>query len=76
MTPACEEILTDFAASYWLKLALVSALERDPVDAVADAEALANALREHLADVRRVASESAGLLTELQDELWSDDHER
>jgi len=69
MTTQCEQILSDFSASYWLKLALTSALERDPVDAVADAEALANALREHLADVQRVASESAGLLTELQDEL-------
>jgi hypothetical protein len=49
----CEAILSDFAASCWLKLALTSALERDPVDAVADAEALARALREHCDDVRR-----------------------
>jgi hypothetical protein len=40
-------ILNDPAASFWLKDALRSALERDPVDAVADAETLAAALRVH-----------------------------
>ena len=47
----CEKILNDFATSRWLKFALTSALERDPVDAVADAEALVKALREHCDDV-------------------------
>ncbi len=47
----CEKILNDFAASRWLKFTLTSALERDPVDAVADAEALVKALREHCDDV-------------------------
>ncbi|MDD5581481.1 MAG: hypothetical protein PHY16_19730 [Methylobacter sp.] len=51
LVPLCEAILNDFSASYWLKLALTSALERDPVDAVADAEALVRALREHCDDV-------------------------
>ena len=54
----CEAILSDFAASCWLKLALTSALERDPVDAVADAETLARALREHCDGVRRMAVEA------------------
>jgi len=42
----CEEIRNDMAASYWLKSVLASALQRDPVDAVADAEVLVMALRE------------------------------
>ncbi|SJM94647.1 hypothetical protein [Crenothrix polyspora] len=46
MSPIAEAILADFAASYWLKNALRSALERDPVDALADAEMLAAALYE------------------------------
>lgn len=40
MTPLCEEILSDYFASPWLKLALTSALDRDPVDACHDAELL------------------------------------
>jgi hypothetical protein len=36
-----ERVLADPAASYWLKFALRSALERDPVDAANDAEVLA-----------------------------------
>ena len=44
----CEEILADFAASYWLKDALKSALKRDPVDALADAEVLVRALKSNL----------------------------
>lgn len=47
MTPTCKAILDDFSASYWIKNALRSALERDPVDAANDAEILAVALREH-----------------------------
>jgi hypothetical protein len=42
----CEAILDDLSASYWIKNALRSALERDPVDAATDAEVLAAALRE------------------------------
>jgi hypothetical protein len=43
-----EEILADPAASGWLKEALRSALERDPVDALNDALALAGALEDRL----------------------------
>jgi hypothetical protein len=46
-----DDILEDKAASYWLKNALRSALERDPVDAATDAEILAAALKEHLDEV-------------------------
>jgi hypothetical protein len=42
----CDEIPNDATASYWLKAALSSALRRDPVDAVTDAEVLVMALRE------------------------------
>lgn len=41
-----DEILADFTASFWLKNALQSALSRDPLDAVRDAEVLVIALRE------------------------------
>ena len=47
MTPLCIKIMDGYATSFWLKRTLASALERDPVDALADAEALARALREH-----------------------------
>jgi hypothetical protein len=43
-----EEILEDPAASDWLKGALRSALERDPVDALNDALVLAATLEERL----------------------------
>jgi hypothetical protein len=39
-----EEVLADPAASFWLKEALSSALNRDPVDAANDAEVLAQLL--------------------------------
>lgn len=41
-----ELILNDPASSTWIKNALLSALERDPVDAANDAEVLAIALQE------------------------------
>lgn len=47
----CDDILEDKTSSYWLKNALRSALDRDPVDAAADAEILAKALQEHLENV-------------------------
>jgi hypothetical protein len=43
-----EEVMTDEAASDWLKTALRAALERDPVDALNDALALAAALEARL----------------------------
>jgi len=45
---AGEEILDDPSASDWLKGALRSALERDPVDALNDALVLAATLEERL----------------------------
>jgi hypothetical protein len=47
MTPLCMQIMNGYVATFWLKRTLASALERDPVDSLADAEALARALREH-----------------------------
>jgi hypothetical protein len=46
-----EEILDDPSASDWLKGALRSALERDPVDALNDALVLAATLEERLRTV-------------------------
>jgi hypothetical protein len=48
MINLCEAILVDFSASYWLRDALRSALERDPTDALQEAELLLKALRENL----------------------------
>lgn len=48
MMPMCENILNDLAASFWLKNALRSALNRDPVDALNDAELLVVTLKERL----------------------------
>lgn len=42
--PSIEDVLSDFAASDWLKKALRSALDRDVVDAANDAEVLAQLL--------------------------------
>lgn len=42
--PTIEGVLADPAASFWLKNALRSALQRDPVDAANDAEVLAKLL--------------------------------
>ena len=39
-----ERVLTDPAASFWLKECLRSALDRDPVDAANDADVLAKLL--------------------------------
>jgi hypothetical protein len=41
-----EQVLSDPASSFWLKDALCSALARDPVDAVNDAEVLFRLLDE------------------------------
>jgi len=40
MTPIHEAIINDFFASFWIKNALLSALRRDPVDALNDAKTL------------------------------------
>ena len=52
MTPICKAILVDVSASDWVKDALRSALERDPVDVLNDAETLVKALRENLDDMQ------------------------
>ena len=54
MTPPGEARLVDFSASDWLKAALRSALERDPVDALNDAEILVKTLREYIDAVQRL----------------------
>jgi hypothetical protein len=45
VTPKIAEIINDQTASVWLKLALLSAMNRDPVDAAYDAEGLRNTLK-------------------------------
>ena len=47
-TPAVQNIMTDPCASYWLKNALKTALERDPVDAAADADMLQRILKRRM----------------------------
>lgn len=49
-----ERVVDDFAMSFWLKHALDGALERDPVDAVNDAEILLRVLRDRLETVFEV----------------------
>jgi len=78
MTPLCMKIMNDYAATFWLKRTLASALERDPVDAVADAEALAMALREHCDNVlqRTMIEAVSHDRVVLQDELLRGGDER
>jgi hypothetical protein len=49
--PTSEDVLADEDASFWLKSALKSALERDPVDALNDALVLVAILDTHLRTV-------------------------
>lgn len=49
--PKCEQLLEQHDVSYWLKNALRAAMERDPVDAVNDAELLAEVLRQRASGV-------------------------
>ena len=49
--PSIDEVLTDSAASCWLKTALRSALCRDPVDAAHDSEILARLLEERCDEI-------------------------
>ena len=51
LEPTVEEVMRDESASDWLKGALTTALERDPVDALSDAFLLAAALEERLRTV-------------------------
>ena len=54
--PTLESILASPVASYWLKNALATALNRDPVDAVVDAELLAAVLADRTAALLRSGS--------------------
>lgn len=47
-TPTADHVFRDASASEWLKSALQSALDRDPVDALNDALLLASVLEERL----------------------------
>jgi len=78
MTPLCMKIMDGFATSFWLKRTLASALERDAVDALADAEALARALREHCDNVlqRTMIEDVSPERVVLQDELIKAGEER
>ena len=59
---AISETLADPACSFWLRDALLSALERDCVDALHDAQLLARLLAEHADEVTRAAMlRAAGL---------------
>ena len=49
--PTVKGVMSDESASDWLKTALRAALERDPVDALNDAIALAAALEGRLRSV-------------------------
>lgn len=49
--PTTEEIINDPASSFWLKEAIGKCLERDPVDALNDAETLVAVLKTRLDSV-------------------------
>lgn len=48
ISPTATQVLSDRTASSWLRSALQSALDRDPVDALNDALLLAAVLDVHL----------------------------
>ncbi|MFH0918870.1 MAG: hypothetical protein V1913_00795 [Fibrobacterota bacterium] len=52
-----EELLSDPSISYWFKEALKSALKRDPIDALSDAELLLRALAAHAHDIQLPSQE-------------------
>ena len=53
-TPEIETVLQDPAASYWLKNALNSALQRDACDVVQDSAILAHLLQSRLERIKAV----------------------
>lgn len=55
-----EQILADPSVSNWLKDAIRSALRRDPVDALDDAETLCIVLRERLERILGKTSQKTG----------------
>jgi len=48
-----DRLLHDPAVSYWLKDAIITALKRDPVDALRDAELLVQVLKNAWKEVGR-----------------------
>lgn len=56
---SCTGILDDPCASFWIKNALRSALVRDPVDALNDAELLVNILQENLVILQHPTDETS-----------------
>lgn len=56
---SCAGILDDPCASFWIKNALRSALVRDPVDALNDAELLVNILQENLVILQHPTGETS-----------------
>jgi hypothetical protein len=59
-----EEVLEDPEISVWLRTALLTALNRDPVDAAADAAKLLKVLDRRLSEIltQELKSESADLM--------------
>ncbi|MHB8699239.1 MAG: hypothetical protein ACYC9J_14645 [Sulfuricaulis sp.] len=57
---SCEDILQREDMSYWLKHALKTAMQRDPVDAVNDADLLAEVLRRRTDAILRGDLSQAG----------------
>lgn len=53
--PSAEELLSAFDVSRWLKSSLSAAMDRDPVDAVRDAELLHQVLEARLSRLTRCA---------------------
>ena len=51
-TPDVLAVLANPATSYWLRDTIKSALQRDPVDALADAERLTALLSQRLAELQ------------------------
>lgn len=56
---SCTGILDDPCASFWIKNALRSAFGRDPVDALNDAELLADILQENLVILQHPTDETS-----------------
>ena len=56
--PTVEELLNSLESSRWIAAALRSALDRDPVDAAADAELLAKVLAKRANDMLEASRES------------------
>ena len=58
ITPSIQTVLDDPCASYWLKNALKSMLERDPLDALQDAQLLAALMDVRLLNLEQASTEA------------------